>query len=148
MSPDKKNTLTTDGYIQDNGYTTIIDDTQYEWFDSLCILRPSDTGSPQRFISISDNGVVVRVMDKIFGVKIDEDKIFFKLRSGVKPGSYYCKVLDWELEDYESVISDKDIMYRLKNTITTNPTYIEEMKSNLRELRINKLLKDGDQPDR
>ena len=132
MSPNKNDMLTVDidSSISNCGYM-LSDEGQYEWVDHLCILRPSDEGRPQRFISIGDNYVDVREMDKIFGPKIDENQIFFKMRVGMKPGSSWCKILDWELEDYESVLNNESVMYKLKHTITPNPTYIEEMKSNL-----------------
>lgn len=85
------------------------DESQFEWNDTLCILRPLDEGRPQRFISI-DVDVSVREVDKIFGPKIDSDKTFFKLRVGIKPGTSWCKVLDWEIEDYESVLGDKKVI--------------------------------------
>lgn len=115
------------------------DESLFKWKDTLCILRPL-FDEKQRFISIIDNKVFVTTMDPIFGPEIDENQTFFKLRTGIKPGCSLTKVLDWEIEDYESVMSNKDVMYKLLNTITPNPTYIEEMASNLRELKINRLI--------
>lgn len=135
LTVDMSTTQSTGGYLSD-------DESQFEWNDTLCILRPSDEERPQRFISIDDNHVDVREMDKIFGPKLDNDKIFFKLRVGTKPGSSWCKVLDWELEDYEKVLNNHPVMYKLEHGMTPNPTYIQEMKSNLRELKINKVIED------
>lgn len=142
MSPISKNDdniLTVSGGFQSTGYTNQDDESQYDWNDTLCILRPSDEGRPQRFICISDD-IHVREMDKIFGPKIDPNKTFFKMRVGTKMGSSWCKLLDWEIEDYESVLGDEKIMYSLRHYITPNPTYIEEMISILRELKINRII--------
>jgi len=62
------------------------------------------------------------------------------MRIGTKVGSSWCKLLDWEIEDYESVLGDEKIMYSLRHYITPNPTYIEEMISILRELKINRIV--------
>ena len=97
MSPSKSddNILTISGGFQSTGYANQDDESQYEWNDTLCILRPSDEGRPQRFITISDTYADVREMDQIFGPKVDEDQKFFKMRVGTKPGSSWCKILDW-----------------------------------------------------
>jgi len=68
MSPNNNddNILAVSGVFQSTGYTNQDDESQYDWNDTLCILRPSDEGRPQRFICISDD-IHVREMDKIFG---------------------------------------------------------------------------------
>lgn len=144
MSPSKSddNILTISGGFQSTGYANQDDESQYEWNDTLCILRPSDEGRPQRFITISDTYADVREMDQIFGPKVDEDQKFFKMRVGTKPGSSWCKILDWDLEDYEWVLNNGPVMSKLKNGITPKPEYIEEMISILRELKINKVIED------
>ena len=118
------------------------DESLFKWKDTLCILRPLYEKGQQRFISIIGNDVSVLTMDRIFGLEIDENQIFFKLRTGIKPGCSWTKVLDWEIEDYESVIGNKTVMWKLTNTISPNPTYIEEMKSKLRDLKINDIIND------
>lgn len=119
------------------------DESLFKWKDTLCILRPLyEIKGQQRFISIIGNDVSVLTMDRIFGLEIDENQIFFKLRTGIKPGCSWTKVLDWEIEDYESVIGNKTVMWKLTNTISPNPTYIEEMKSKLRDLKINDIIND------
>jgi len=147
---DDSNILTVDVKLTESAGSWLSnDENQYEWVDHLCILRPSDNGRqahgdiPQRFISIGDSIVYVREMDKMFGPKIDESQSFFKMRVGMKPGSSWCKILDWELEDYESVLNNEQVMYKLRHMITPNPTYIDEMISILRELKINKLIENG-----
>lgn len=123
-------TYNTSGYLSD-------DESQYEWSDTCCILLESG-----RFISIGDKSVDLKEFDKIFGPKIEDNQVFFKMRVGVKPGTSWCKILDWDLEDYESVLNNEPVMYKLEFGMTPNPTYIQEMKSNLRELKINKLIED------
>lgn len=112
------------------------DESQFEWSDTCCILLGS------RFISIGDKSVDLREFDKVFGPILEDGQIFFKMRVGIKPGTSWCKILDWEIEDYESVLNNDPVMYKLQYLITPDPTYIQEMKSNLRELKINELMND------
>jgi hypothetical protein len=65
------------------------------------------------------------------------------MKTGIKSGTLWTKMFDWELEDYENVLNSELIMNRLENNITPNPTYIDEMISNLRELKINKVIENG-----
>lgn len=118
----------------------MMDESQFSWSSVLCILRQSDPGRPQRFISITGSDVSVREMDHLFKLDIDEDKTFFKIEIGIAPGSLWTRISDWNIEDYESILSNDDIMYNLRYMITPNPTYIDEMISNLRGLKINKLI--------
>lgn len=103
----------------------------------ICILLSVED---QRFIEISDD-ITVKRMDNNFGPKIG-DREFFKLVTKIEPGSYYCEIRDWELKDYEHILNDKVIMYDLENTITNTPHYINRMKANYREIKINKLIND------
>lgn len=103
----------------------------------ICILLSE---KDQRFIEISED-ITVKRMDTTFGPKIG-DREFFKLVSKIEPGTFYCEIRDWELKDYEYILNDEVIMYNLKNTITAKPDYIDRMKSNYREIKINKLIND------
>lgn len=106
----------------------------YDWEEYLCILLKSGN-----YITIDNNNIAnVKQPDKIFGPKIENK--FFKLRVGMKPGSMWSKTLDYDAEDYQRILSDSDLIYRLENTIEPNPRYISEMKSELRELQINKIV--------
>jgi len=118
----------TGGYSDDN-------ESNYEWKDTLCILLESG-----RFLSINQSDVELKKMDDIFGPKLEEGQTFFKMRVGMKPGTMWCKIFEWESEDYKSILDNDYVMDRLENTITPNPTYINEMKSNYRELQIDKIL--------
>jgi len=122
------NTQSTGGYSDDN-------ESNYEWEEKLCILLESG-----RFLSINQSDVELKKMDDIFGPKLDKNQTFFKMRVGIKPGTMWCKIFEWESEDYRTVLDNDYVMDRLENTITPNPTYINEMKSNYRELQIDKIL--------
>ena len=129
LTVDLNTTQSTGGYSDDN-------ESNYEWEDNLCILLEGG-----RFISIDINRFVeVRKMDKIFGPELDEEKTFFKMRVGMKPGTSWCKILDWEFGDYQKILNDVDVMHKLEHTITPNPTYISEMISNHRDLQIDKVI--------
>ena len=103
----------------------------------ICILLSE---KDQRFIEIS-NEITVNRMNPTYGPKI-ADKEFFKLVSKIEPGTFYCEIKDWEIRDYEFILNNESIMYDLENTITPKPDYIDRMKSNYREIKINKLIDD------
>lgn len=128
------NMLTVDfSTTQSTGYYSD-DELIYEWEDYLCILLKSGN-----YITIdSSNIVALKSQDSIFGIKLE--KRFFKLRVGVRTGTMWTKTLDYDVEDYQRILIDSDIIYRLENTIEPNPTYISEMKAELRELQINKIV--------
>jgi hypothetical protein len=130
LTIDWEKTQSTGGYSDDN-------ETNYEWEDTLCILL--DSGN---FVSIDTNkpDVKLRKMDSIFGPKLDEGQTFFRMRVGMKPGTMWCKIFEWESDDYKYVMDNDYIMDRLENNITPNPPYISEMKTNYRELQIDKIL--------
>lgn len=62
------------------------------------------------------------------------------MRVGIKPGSSWCKILDWEVEDYKKILNNKYVMDKLENNITPNPTYLSEMKAKFREIQIDKII--------
>ena len=109
-------------------------ESNYDWVDYLCILLKSGN-----YITIDDSNIVeLKKPDRVFDQKFE--KRFFKLRVGIKPGTMWTKTLDYDVEDYQRILIDSDIIYRLENTIEPNPTYISEMKAELRELQINKIV--------
>lgn len=127
LTVDINSTQSTGGYSDDN-------ESNYEWIDYLCILLKSGN-----YITIDvDNTVELKKPDRVFGQKFE--KRFFKLRVGIKPGTMWTKTFDYEVEDYQRILVDDDIIYRLENTIEPNPTYINEMKAELRSLQINKIV--------
>jgi hypothetical protein len=113
LTIDWEKTQSTGGYSDDN-------ETNYEWEDTLCILL--DSGN---FVSI---------------------QTFFRMRVGTCywqrkiVGTMWCKIFEWESDDYKYVMDNDYIMDRLENNITPNPPYISEMKTNYRELQIDKIL--------
>jgi|OM-RGC.v1.026057356 hypothetical protein len=118
---------------QSTGYYSD-DELFYEWEDYLCILLKSGN-----YITIDSNNIVaLKSQDSIFGIKLE--KRFFKLRVGVRAGTMWMKTLDYDVEDYQRILIDSDIIYRLEKTIEPNPTYISEMKAELRELQINRIV--------
>jgi hypothetical protein len=131
MSPDNRGEDMLTVGIENTQHTQYNQNTDdegcYEWKDNLCILLESG-----RFISMDMEGtyvdVLLKKMDPIFGPKLESDKTFFKMRVGIKPGTMWCKIIDWEPEDYKMVLGNEYVMDRLENTITPDPTYINEMK--------------------
>lgn len=113
---------------------TPLDDSNFLCEDYLCILLKSGN-----YISIDSNNTVELNSDMVFGK--ESKKRFFKLRVSIEPGNKWTKKLDYTVEDYQRILSDSDIIYKLENSIEPNPTYIDEMKSELRELQINKIVK-------
>ena len=130
LTIDWEKTQSTGGYSDD-------DESNYNWKETLCILLESG-----RFLSIDtdESNVDLKEIDDLFGPKLDENQTFFKMRVGMKPGSMWCKMFEWECSDYRTVLDNDYVMSRLENNITPNPTYINEMKSNYRELQIDKIL--------
>jgi hypothetical protein len=111
-----------------------MEENEYEWEEYLCILLKSGN-----YITIDKNNIVIlKQPDRIFEPKLE--KRFFKLRVGMKSGSMWSKTLDYDVEDYQRILSDSDLIYRLENTIEPNPTYISEIKTELRALQINKIV--------
>ncbi len=135
MSPGRNNNdILTIGSTQAVGSYIEDKETNYEWMDYLCILLKSGN-----YITIDvDNTVELKKPDRVFGQKFENR--FFKLRVGIKPGTMWTKTFDYEVEDYQRILVDDDIIYRLENTIEPNPTYINEMKAELRSLQINKIV--------
>lgn len=114
------------------------EELKYEWSSLLCIVLKSGN-----IISINTIDRVVDLLkpDKIFSPKFEDNKTFQKLSIGKRPGSLWYKLSDWEASDYSDLLDDELVMYRLKNEITPNPEYIDEMISTLRDLKIKKILK-------
>lgn len=127
---------------QSTGYCNDDSESSYEWKDYLCILLKNG-----EYITIDDvNMVELKKPDKLFGQRFE--KRFFKLRVGVIPGTMWTKTLDYDVEDYQKILSNDFIIKVLESlhvaypnsTLRPNPTYISEMKAELRELQINRIV--------
>ena len=118
-------------------------ESQFEWSILLCIKLVSQDDGIEKggyvTINLETHSVDYKTYDKVFGPCFGEGT-FHKMKTGIKSGTLWTKMFDWELEDYENVLNSELIMNRLENNITPNPTFIDEMISNLRGLKINKLI--------
>lgn len=117
----------------------------YDWEEYLCILldRERDLPNVGYYITIDNSDIVnLKKIDKFFATKLDSIKNrFFKLRFGIKAGTMWTKILDYDFEDYQRLLSNNKLKNKLKTVIGMDYKIFDLfMKSELRELQINKIV--------